>query len=378
MIIWYNIKYLNIVEGKDVSMTSNERIKAALEGKEIDRMPWSPFLAYVWENFPQDIQDKGMSEFLLWAGADPMWRGSPCPVEAVTEKVTYREESVSSIETRFYTETPVGTLTHTNLKSSKGNTSFIFEHPVKNIEDLKIQQWIAEHTTLKMNLSYVDEHFKNDGKNGLSIGMLTPFNKTAFQSLVEYYIGTEELIYMMMDYPEEIDEYLKIQVELGLSAVKIAKESPYEYFLTWEDSSTGNYSPSLYEKYIAPEIKGYCDILKTEDKKYVQHACGLLNDILGIMTDSGIYCVESLSSKPTGNTSVTDARKLTDDKIAIIGGIEPVHFLETSEEDLPAYVHSVLEEAKGSRFVLANSDSCPPGVSPEKFRIVGDIVRGLK
>jgi len=59
----------------------------------------------------------------------------------------------------------------------------------------------------------------------------------------------------------------------------------------------------------------------------------------------------------------------------LIGGIEPTVFLNSTLDELEAYVYELINNMKGSRFVLANSDSCPPGVSIEKFRLVTDIVR---
>ena len=35
-------------------MTSKERIMNAILGKETDRTPWSPFLAYYWEHLPEE------------------------------------------------------------------------------------------------------------------------------------------------------------------------------------------------------------------------------------------------------------------------------------------------------------------------------------
>jgi hypothetical protein len=35
----------------------------------------------------------------------------------------------------------------------------------------------------------------------------------------------------------------------------------------------------------------------------------------------------------------------------------------------------VIAEAQGGPFVLANSDSCPPGVTFEKFKLVAEIAK---
>jgi hypothetical protein len=46
--------------------------------------------------------------------------------------------------------------------------------------------------------------------------------------------------------------------------------------------------------------------------------------------------------------------------------------------ELGAYVEQVIADGQGGPFVLANSDSCPPGVTVEKLKRVADIARGVK
>jgi hypothetical protein len=50
--------------------------------------------------------------------------------------------------------------------------------------------------------------------------------------------------------------------------------------------------------------------------------------------------------------------------------------MPSSEAELGPYVETVIADATGGPFVLANSDSCPPGVTVEKFRRVADVAKG--
>ena len=61
--------------------------------------------------------------------------------------------------------------------------------------------------------------------------------------------------------------------------------------------------------------------------------------------------------------------------MGLIGGIEPVHFLNLALPELRAYVEELIERMGVHRYILANSDSCPPGVTVEKFRMVSEMVR---
>jgi uroporphyrinogen-III decarboxylase len=119
-------------------------------------------------------------------------------------------------------------------------------------------------------------------------------------------------------------------------------------------------------------------LLNGAGKKYIQHACGHVAALTERMRDHGVFAIESISPPPTGNLTIKDARGMVGSSMGIIGGIEPTEFLNLSESELGPYVESVIEEAKGGPFVLANSDSCPPGVTIEKFKLVADVAKAYK
>ena len=56
-------------------------------------------------------------------------------------------------------------------------------------------------------------------------------------------------------------------------------------------------------------------------------------------------------------------------------GIEPVNFLNLDQLQLHAYVENLIEQMGSHRYILANSDSCPPGVTLEKFLMIAEMVR---
>ncbi|HOV70320.1 MAG TPA: uroporphyrinogen decarboxylase family protein, partial [Clostridia bacterium] len=311
-------------------MTSKERIINALHNKEVDRLPFCPFLAYVWEHFPKEITDKGQLAFIKEVGADPLWRGSDCPVKQTVkgaEVKTYVQDG------KIYTKTitPVGELLSYHVRTDISNSTFWVGHPLQTEEDYKIQMWIEEHTEFEYNLepaAYVN------AMEGLALGMLLPRGGSAFQQLVEDFVGTEKLALDLYDFPDTVESLLEIAIENDLKAVRMAAESAYDYFLTFENSSTTNYSPALYKKYISKEIKSITSILKQYNKFYVQHACGHVKALLPIMKADGVFAIDSLSPMPTGNISLRDARAILGGEVGIIGGIEPIHFLNLSLEEL--------------------------------------------
>ena len=352
------------------AMTSAERIKAALRGEAVDHVPFCPFLAYVWEYFPNEIQKMGPLEFHRAIGADPLWRGAPCSVVAIpSSAITTRRTDLAGRSTEEIS-TPVGTLRQEWVRSESGNTAFLVEHPLKTEADYKVQMWIEEHTRMAFHPVPVKDHFQGQGREGFSLGMLIPRAKSAFQSMVEHLVGTEELVYAMADFPDTVEALWRTMVAKDIEAVTLAMQSDYDHFITWEDSSTQNYSPSQYDTFIGSEIGEWCRILAAGNKHYIQHACGHVAALVGRMKDHGVHSIESITPPPTGNITIRDARRALGSSTGIIGGIEPIHFLNLTMAELEPYVESVIDEARGGPFILANSDSCPPGVTVEKFKLV--------
>ena len=356
-------------------MTAKERILASLHGRPVDHIPFCPFLAYVWEHFPNEIRDAGQLAFHDRIGADPLWRGAPCPVQAILPPGMECQNTEGDGRTVMEMRTPIGNLRQAWARSEIGNTSFLVEHPLKTEQDYKVQLWIEENTTLNYDLGPVNSHLMGEGRYGLSLGMMIPRGKSAFQTLIEHLAGTEELVIALADFPDTVTALWRTMVARDLEAVELAVQSPYSHFITWEDSSTQNYSPTQYDTYIGSEIGEWCRILSDHGKYYTQHACGHLAALVERMKAHGVHAVESISPPPTGNITIRDARKVMGPSMAIIGGIEPTQFLRLSEADLKPYVQSVIDDAAGGPFVLANSDSCPPGVTLSKFELVADIAR---
>ena len=128
-------------------------------------------------------------------------------------------------------------------------------------------------------------------------------------------------------------------------------------------------------RYTTPALRDWSDVLHANGKLLIHHACGHLKDIVPAMCRAGVDMIESISPPPTGNIDIGEAAALMPDHVGLIGGIEPTFFKNCTLDELEARVYHLLDTMKGKRFVLANSDSCPPGVDYEKFRLVSEIVR---
>lgn len=228
------------------------------------------------------------------------------------------------------------------------------------------------------NIQAVNQCVDQLGEDGLYIALVGANMKSAYQHMVEHLIGTENLIYLTMDEPDAVRELVDAIAEKSRKTVEYTEESKIEACLSWEDSSTTNVSPALYNEYIAPEIASWNRILRESGKTYIQHACGHIKDLLLPMAAQGVTAIESISPAPTGNVTMKEAARILPPEVGLIGGIEPVQFLNDSVENLLEYVEQLCDDMKGRGFVLANSDSCPPGVEHEKFKKIAEFVKTRK
>ena len=359
-------------------MTPKQRILAALKGEEVDTIPWCPFLAYWWEAQPKAFQDRGQPWFFKEIGADTMLRGFYQAFNISYEEGFNVIQKTNSEFGSIQYITPTGTLSCRTRYSPDGNTYFVVEHPIKHREDYRILRDLIQHMHLIPNYQPLQEAIDQLGEDGLVVALVSPFGKSPFQSLIEHYVGTEELIYHLADFPEEVVELLEIMSEKAYESVCISVESPAQAFITWEDSSTTNISPSLFRTYIAPDMNRWGKVIHEAGKILMHHACGHVRALLPTMAEEEIDVIESLSPPPTGNVEIWEAQEKLSPRVGIVGGIEPTRFLYLNIDELTRYVEELLDKVNPHHYILANSDSCPPGVSIEKFQRVTQIVRSWK
>lgn len=355
-------------------MQSRERLLAAIKGGEIDRVPWSPFLAYYWEHQPKEVQAMGQFAYLKEMGADPLLRGFHQLVKCTFQNCELHEKTAGNERWLTY-ETPVGRITVKSIYSPDGDTTFVVGHPVETAEDFRVLQYLYENMEIKEDAARFEADFKQYGEEALLLPVIGTQCKTAFQSLVEHWVGTENLAYALCDIPEVVEECLAVMQARDEEAVKIALNSSADGFIFWEDSSTTNISPAMFEKYTKPQIDRWGELIHQNGKLLVHHACGHLKGLLPLIAKSDIDVLESITPSPTGNVTMQETAKALPEHIALIGGLEPVRMLRATTEEIVEDAKVLLRDLAGKRFVLANADSCPPGVAYEKFLAVSKLVR---
>lgn len=356
-------------------LTNRERILATLQKKEVDRLCWSPLIdSYFINSLPQQNLYMEIIEAMRYIGNDIMERhvASPTPVY---QNVTIEEKWSPDGQTkRISYITPVGTIYQE--KKLSGETIYTSKNLIETLEDVKVYQYIAENTSFTDNIKAFAERDQYIGDDGIA----TPeAPMTPIQSLLQDKAGVENTVFLMADYPDEMDELMEAMHERNKRECEILVKYPTEVAIGYEDTSSTVMSKNMFLNYSAPQIDDYARIFHDNGKSYITHMCGKLSVFakeIGAGMQDGI---DSVCPPTTGDLCAWDARKIWGQDKVIIGGIEPPALARMTVDQTIAYVDEIMRNMKGQRgFILSTGDATSFGTPIENLIAITKHVKTVK
>jgi len=353
---------------------------AALTGKKPDRMPWAPIITdYTLSFLPEHEQDN--YTFTKKIGADyakrwvPSYKGFGINSDLISSKITQKVIIKDNLTITEYS-TPMGVLKQTVTYSEQaGITPYIIEHYIKTENDIAPYTYLWESMDPQADYGKTSAEIESIGEDG--IAMIT-VPSTPILQLIMFDMGLAAFNYFLVDYPEKMKKLLDIMTEKTLTAAKLSMEAPGYVRLIPENSGTRLVSPSQFKEHCLPVLQEFSKLSRLNDKKLLMHACGHLKLLMPMIAQSGIDGIESLSSPPTGDTEPEYARELMGDEAVFFGGIDPVEFQSLKSDILAVRVEQVIERNKDNpRFVLMPSDSTPPNVPMENYKVVIETLKRM-
>ena len=349
-------------------MTNRERILAALDRKETDRLPWSPLIdPYFINSLPKQGLNMEIIEAMRYIGNDIIER-HVCGAQAHIQNVETRTE-VEDGARRIYYETPVGSIYRE--KKQTPTTEYVSKHFIESVEDMKILQYIAEHTTYTPNDKAFKERDQYIGDSGIATVSLTP---SPIQEMLQTLCGVENTVYLMADYPEEMDELLNAMHERDKRQCFALCEYDTPVIFQYEDTSTTVMNRILLEDYEIPCINDYAKIFHDHGKKYITHMCGKLTGFKSEIGAADMDGVDSVCPPTTGDLCPWDARESFGNKV-IIGGIEPPALAGMNVEQTLRYVVEIIQKLTNKTgFILSTGDAVPYGTPIENMIAVTKLI----
>ncbi len=372
-------------------MTGRERIMAVIKGETPDRIPFVPALTpYFLETMPEEIRTDDAIEACRILGADIAERWIPTfkgfhldsawnldffdPQVLKDANIKMKEDKDCTSTHRTF-KTPVGILTEKITKNEDaGATTFREEVLIKTKEDLRVYKYLWEakypspvYGATRKVLDYV-------GEDGIGMALIPA---TPILQLIMYDLGIEKLAYFLTDYTKEMEKLFGIMEEKCLEAARIAASSPAEVGLICENSGTRLVSPKQFEAYCKPLISEYSKIYKQNNKFIFMHACGHLKGLLDqIVEIDGLSGLESLTPPPTGDVTLDySISHMRPKDMTIMGGMDPVQFLNLKPYEVEDMVKDIIEKVKpGKYFMLMPADSTAANTPVENFYTINKTI----
>ncbi len=361
------------------TMSSRERIMAAIRGQDVDRIPWSPcidgyFLGKVdqVDGFRRIGADAMLRHYFNFLGSAPFRISVPVPGKSLPWKTTRR--AVEGEEEVVY-ETPVGNLMERfRFNPESPNLPWVTRHRLQSVEDVKVLTWMCEQAEFVPLAPLFEQGEKRIGDDGITtISVLG----TPLLWMINSEATVDKFWYMYFDHTREVEELLEAAHGVVLRMCRAAAEGPGEVVIQYENLSSSLVSPAIWKKYAPRWIGEYAQALHRGGKIYLQHDCGHL---LAFGEDLGRVALDGMvdiATPPTGTLpDLATARRMWGPDKFILGGIDATAFAGKEPEDLKEHVRQVMRNmGDGRRMALGSNDAVPKNASWEKLLAVTEVVR---
>jgi len=345
------------------TMSGRERIMAALNGQDVDRIPWSPcidgyFLGKVdqVDGFRRIGADAMLRHVFNFIGSVPFRISAPVPGKSLPWTMSEKREGG---ETEVIYETPVGTLTERyKFNRESPNLPWVVKRRLQTVEDMKVLTWMceqAEFVPFSALFDYAEQRIGDDGVTTISI-LSTP---------ALWLINSEAMVdtfwYLYFDHTGEMEELFDAAHRMTLRMLTACAEGPGEVIIQYENLCSNLISPKIWDEYAPRWISEYAEVLHAGGKKYLMHACGRLLDFGDRLSKVPLDGIVDIATPPTGSLpDLRTARELWGPDKFIMGGIDATAQVEKEPEELKDYVKEVMKGmGEGRRMALGSNDAVP-------------------
>lgn len=326
-------------------MTGRERMNAALDYKEGDRVPVAVVYSY------------GSSK-LIGATAAQYANNAEVMAKALIESSKLFELDGILVSSDVTVE---GEACGSVVEQPENSPAFLVDPVIKTPEDLKRLK--VPDPTKAGRMPVVNEAIricKKEVGDRIHIAscVMGPMN------IAGHLRGVQQLMFDMIDEPEFFEEILDFALAVSIEGGKRQIDAGTEMIMAGEAlCSTSFISPNAYREFLVPRHKIWCKALKDHGVKHTQlHICGQVTPILEYMGSTGADCADI-----DHQVNMRDVKE----KAGIVakGNIDPALLLMGSREEILEASKEVLESAKqGGGLILSSGCELSPDTPYENLR----------
>lgn len=138
----------------------------------------------------------------------------------------------------------------------------------------------------------------------------------------------------------------------------------------------GFISRAMYEQFVLPYERLVVDAIHAAGVKAYTHTCGAIGDRLELMQATGIDGIDTMDPPPLGDTDLGDAKQRVGDTMFLKGNLDSVNILlRGTAEQCRQSARERLQAAKaGGGYILSSACSVAPHVPPENLLALREVV----
>ena len=359
-------------------MTGKERIIAALEHREPDRVPRGEN-AFDSEFFKQicgydTLYNGGWKEKeTLWAGGrDKVIADYVDAICTIAQKLgwDYVRVPVAPINMDYSGYSRIGE----NLFQDDKGKKYTFNPRVGNVV---MQADFEEDMTIEDLGDLEAPYIVDDSEMDIARGVVERLGNTHFiigrpfmgGSFTWHRIGLQEYLTRMITDPEFIHAsnrfYTKMSIAYFNAFVKVGCDG---LMMTddYADSRGLMMGKARYDEFVLPYLQESCKAAHDLGVYYIKHTDGIIWDILDSFVETGIDAWHGI--QPSLGMDLKLLKEKYRGKICFFGGMEVEKLLEGNEEDIRREVrHAIKYAAPGGGLVLTCSNILEPGTNPALY-----------
>ncbi len=333
-------------------MTSRERIIAALERKEPDRLPnfeWKISRPMIEAFTPGGTE----YDFIEAAGLDAVCCSPSYEKFEIIDDDTYVDEFHITRHLTGADKYPV----------SVG-------HPITDLDSFMAYNPPPLDSPIRFKkIDSVLKRFRDDKAVVVNLHDIFSFPRDL--------MGLDRYLMAFITEPELVRRIVKFSVDYNLELAGLVRARGVDILGIGDDFADNRgpfVSPDMFREFLYPEFKRVVQGYKEMGFYVIKHSDGNLNPILDMLVDAGIDCLDPID--PLGGMDIGWIREKYGRRIARKGNIDCVKTLVDSptERVRKEVIECIRAASPGGGHIISSSNSLHAGIDPDLYRLMLDTV----
>ncbi|HHX64558.1 MAG TPA: hypothetical protein GX702_06680 [Chloroflexi bacterium] len=357
--------------------TFRDMVSAVWHGHDPGGIVWQPRLEFWYAvnkargTLPAHLGQASLESVYDYCHASIRYFGNGLRVRQ--RHVEIGEERLDAQSVRTTWKTPVGTLTEVRRYDEWGLSSHLTEYKIKAPADLDVLEYMLQHEEWFWDQQAYEADLARVGDRCVPQFY---FRRSPVQGLMIEHMGLENTVYLMIDRPERLRQYVEVQTAADEAMYRVIGDCPVPVVNLGENIDAHMDPPSIWNEHLVPYYRLRTEQLHAAGKRAFILIDGAMKPLLPYLRACPWDGIEAATPLPQGDVTIDEIEQALGDLI-LLDGIPAIYFLPSfPESELIACVNELVERFH-PRLILGISDEIPPDGDIERVRLVGEMVQQM-